>query len=57
MIATLKHWLTEGADGFRIDAINHMYEDKDLPNEGYIDEAGDKTSYENLLHNFTMNQV
>lgn len=57
MMETLKYWLEQGADGFRIDAINHMFETVGLPNELYVDENGDKSSYDNLIHNHTMNLV
>lgn len=57
MMKILLYWLEQGADGFRIDAINHMFETKNLPNETYIDENGDKTVYDNLYHNHTMNLV
>lgn len=55
MIDILKYWLEEGADGFRIDAINHMFEVEDFADEIYIDPTGDKSSYNNLYHNHTMN--
>lgn len=57
MIDTLKYWLERGADGFRIDAINHMFEVEGLPDEVYINENGDHNSYDNLIHNHTMNLV
>ena len=57
MIDILKYWLVEGADGFRIDAINHMFETVGFPNETYIDPEGDKTAYDNLDHIHTMNRV
>lgn len=57
MIETLKYWLEKGADGFRIDAINHMFEVEGLPDEFYVDEDGDRNSYDNLIHNHTMNLV
>lgn len=57
MLDVLKHWLVEGADGFRIDAINHMFEIDGLLDEVYIDEDEDKTYYFNLYHNHTMNRV
>lgn len=56
-MAVLKYWLEEGADGFRIDAINHMFEVKELTSEQWIDPEGDQTSYDNLNHTMTMNQV
>ncbi|RZC42683.1 Alpha-amylase and/or Glyco hydro 70 domain containing protein [Asbolus verrucosus] len=52
----LRFWLDQGIDGFRIDAITHLFEDKDLPDEpksglpGYND-----TDYEYLNHIYTIN--
>jgi alpha-glucosidase len=57
MIAMLEHWLKQGVDGFRIDAINHMYEVTDFKDELYIDSSGDLTEYNNMYHNHTMNLV
>lgn len=57
MMDILRYWLEQGADGFRIDAINHMFEVEGLPDEVYIDENGDKNAYDNLIHNHTMDQV
>lgn len=57
MISVVKHWLVQGADGFRMDAVNHMFEDVNLTDEGYKDNNGDKTNYENIIHDKTMNLV
>lgn len=46
----LKFWLDRGVDGFRVDAINHMFETESLPDEPYIDINGDKSLYDNLHH-------
>lgn len=53
----LRYWLEQGADGFRIDAINHMYETIGLPDEPYIDINGDKNLYDNLDHIHTKDRV
>jgi alpha-glucosidase len=50
MLDIIKYWLDEGADGFRIDAINFMFETEGFPDEAYIDAKGDKTLYDNLHH-------
>ena len=50
-------WLAEGADGFRVDAINHLYESEFLLDEEYINLEGDLTRYDNLVHSHTMNEV
>lgn len=57
MISMLEFWLGQGAHGFRIDAINHLYEIDPIRDEIPIDKDGDLTDYENYYHNFTMNQV
>lgn len=56
MLDILEYWLKQGADGFRIDAINHMFEAEGLPSERYVDANGDRTSYDNLIHDQTMNR-
>lgn len=56
MLDIIRFWLDEEADGFRIDAINFMFETEGFPNETYIDENGDKTLYENLDHTHTKNR-
>lgn len=55
MLDILEYWLDQGADGFRIDAINHMFEDEEFHNEVYVDPSGDRTFYDNLIHDNTMN--
>lgn len=56
MLDILEYWLDQGADGFRIDAINHMFETDRLPSEVYVNPSGDRTSYDNLIHDHTMNR-
>jgi alpha-glucosidase len=56
MLDILEYWLVQGADGFRIDAINHMFETEGLPSEVYVDPNGDRKSYDNLIHDHTMNR-
>lgn len=51
MTSILKFWFDKGANGFRIDAINHMFEDKDLTNDTYI--AGDPILYDSYSHENT----
>lgn len=57
MMDILNYWLVRGADGFRIDAINHMFEAEGLPNELYVNASEDRTRYDNLIHTMTMNRV
>ena len=57
MMNVVKYWLDQGADGFRIDAINFMLELEELPDEIYKNINGSKEDYDNLYHNHTMDQV
>ena len=52
----VKFWLDRGISGFRIDAINHMYEDVNFKDEAKIDPNGPLV-WENLYHNYTQNLV
>ncbi|XP_001660907.2 maltase 2 [Aedes aegypti] len=51
----LHFWFELGVDGFRIDAINHAYEDAGFLDEPIIDE-NKGLFYENMEHIYTMNQ-
>lgn len=57
MMEILEYWLKQGADGFRMHFINHLFEAEGLPDEPYYNPNGDRESYSNLFHNATMNQV
>lgn len=52
----IEFWFSKGVDGFRIDAINHAYEDERFLDEPLIDENRE-LFYENMDHKYTMNQV
>jgi alpha-glucosidase len=54
MRKVILHWLAKGADGFRIDAINHSFEVSDFADEPLKDPLGDPNSYANLDHRYTM---
>lgn len=41
----LNFWLEKGADGFRVDAINHMFEDELLRDEPVNEWETDNTRY------------
>lgn len=53
----LTFWMDRGADGFRIDAINHMFEDpafRDEPLTGWTD---DPNNYGYTHHIYTKDLV
>lgn len=53
MTGVIKYYLDKGIDGFRLDAINHMFEDtefRDEPLTGWTDDVG---SYDFLEHIYT----
>ncbi|CAD5116225.1 DgyrCDS5138 [Dimorphilus gyrociliatus] len=57
MIDILKFWLGKGVDGFRIDAISHLFEDKAFKNEplsGLPNTTPDQAEHYN--HVYTMDQ-
>lgn len=56
MLDVLEFWLIQGAHGFRIDAINFLFETEGLPFESYRNASGDRNSYDNLIHEHTMNR-
>lgn len=49
----LSFWLKKGASGFRIDAINHLYEIESLNDEPLSGTTKDKNSYGYLNHIYT----
>lgn len=53
MLDNLLYWLEKGVDGFRIDAINHMFEIDTFEDQVPIDPNGDLTSYDNFYLNCT----
>lgn len=48
----LRFWLKRGADGFRIDAINNLFEVEDLRNETLTGWTNDSLSYGYTHHHF-----
>ncbi len=57
MSKVLTFWMDRGVSGFRIDAINHMYEDSrflDEPSANRTDIP--KTDYDSLVHIYTKDQ-
>lgn len=52
----LRFWLNRGVNGFRIDAVNHMYEDERFLDEPVIPDTGlPATDYDTLEHIYTKN--
>ncbi|XP_017464729.1 PREDICTED: maltase 2 isoform X2 [Rhagoletis zephyria] len=52
----LHFWLDKGVMGFRIDAINHLFEDPKLRDEPRTGKTDDKHSYEYTEHIYTKDQ-
>lgn len=52
----LRFWLDLGADGFRVDAINHLFEDPEFKDEP-INDASDDQSYGYTHKHYTKDLV
>jgi glycosidase len=50
----LQFWLDQGVDGFRVDAVAHLFEDEDLRDEPVKDEDS-IDEYSQLDHKYTFN--
>jgi alpha-glucosidase len=57
MNKVLLFWLDKGADGFRLDAINHMFEDELFRDEEETGWTTDPNSYDFLHHYYTKDVV
>ena len=57
MLDILTFWMKEGADGFRVDAINHMYESASFTNQKMIDESLDPNLYSSYETTYTKDLV
>lgn len=53
----LRFWLEKGAGGFRIDAVNHLYEVEDLRDEPLTGLTDDPNSYSYTHHHYTKDLV
>ncbi|KAL7286329.1 hypothetical protein TKK_0019287 [Trichogramma kaykai] len=49
----LTFWMKRGVDGFRVDAINQMFETTDLKDEPISGKTDDPNDYDYLIHNQT----
>lgn len=57
MTDVIAFWLYKGVDGFRVDAINHMFENEDLLDEPVTGTDPDPNSYGYLQHYHTKDLV
>ncbi|XP_065090956.1 maltase 2-like [Ochlerotatus camptorhynchus] len=55
MKEVLRFWLRKGVDGFRIDAVNWLFEDTNFQDEPFSGNAQDPLVYEYLNHIYTQN--
>lgn len=53
----LTFWLDKGADGFRIDAVNHLFEDVAMMDEPKSNRTEDKNNHDYLLHIYSQDLV
>lgn len=53
----LTFWMDKGADGFRIDAVNFLFEDPAFRNEPLSGQTADPTNYNYLEHIYTKDLV
>ena len=56
MSDVLTFWMDRGVDGYRIDAINHMFEDKRLLDEPRNNNSVPDNDYDSLDHIYTKDQ-
>lgn len=50
-------WLDKGVSGFRVDAVNHLFEDPDLKDEPLTGKTNDEKSYDYTKHIYTKDLV
>lgn len=53
----MKFWLSRGVDGFRIDAVNHLYEVEDFSDDAVSGKSDDPNSYAYTMHYHTTDLV
>ncbi|XP_046415395.1 alpha-glucosidase-like [Neodiprion fabricii] len=52
----IEFWLDRGVDGFRVDAVDTLFEDETYPDEPLSGLTDDPTDYDYTLHYYTMAQ-
>lgn len=57
MEKVLNFWLEKGIAGFRVDAINHMFEHTSMDDEPLSGWTNDENSYDYVNHQYTKDQV
>lgn len=57
VLVNFRFWLGKGVAGFRIDAVNHLFEVEDLRDEPRNPSDNDPESYGYLTHDYTCNLV
>lgn len=57
MFDILTFWMNEGADGFRVDAINHMFESASFTNQKLLAEGLDPNLYDSYETTYTKDLV
>lgn len=57
MTNVLKFWMNKGVSGFRVDAINHMFESPNFEDEPRNDWNDDPNSYDYVNHIYTKDLV
>ncbi|VVC30064.1 Glycoside hydrolase superfamily,Glycosyl hydrolase, family 13, catalytic domain [Cinara cedri] len=55
LLDILKFWLDRGVDGFRCDAMKHLYEYESLIDEPYLPGKEGSLIYSDMIHNYTTN--
>ncbi|XP_070505146.1 maltase 2-like [Chironomus tepperi] len=53
MLDVLTYWMDQGADGFRVDAINHMFESPAFTNQALAEEGLDPNLYNSYDNRYT----
>lgn len=53
----LTFWMDKGADGFRVDAVNHLFEDPAMRDEPLSGDTDDSNDNAYLTHIYTKDLV